>query len=50
MLRDLVGAGTFKPVIGRRYPLTDIVEATRYVEAGQKTGNLVLTVVDDVDA
>jgi hypothetical protein len=31
-------------VIDRRYALDDIVEATRYVETGQKTGNVVLRV------
>jgi len=31
-------------VIDRRYTLDEIVEATRYVEAGQKTGNVVLQV------
>ena len=29
------------------YPLEDVVEATRYVETGQKTGNVVLTVSRD---
>lgn len=43
-LRDLVEAGTFRPVIDRRYPLEDVVEATRYVGTEQKTGNVVLTI------
>jgi NADPH2:quinone reductase len=33
-------------VIDRSYPLEDIVEATKYVETGQKTGNVVLTVAE----
>ena len=43
-LRDLIEAGEYRPVIDRTYPLEDVVEATRYVETGQKTGNVVLTV------
>jgi NADPH:quinone reductase-like Zn-dependent oxidoreductase len=43
-LRDLVDAGEYRAVIDRRYPLEDVVEATRYVETGQKVGNVVLTV------
>lgn len=43
-LKELVDAGKFKPVIDRHYKLDDIVEAYRYVETGQKTGNVIITV------
>nr|MBA3348298.1 NAD(P)-dependent alcohol dehydrogenase [Actinomycetota bacterium] len=44
LVKELVEAGTYRPVIDRTYDLEEIVEATRYVEAGQKTGNVVLHV------
>ena len=44
LVKELVEAGTYRPVIDRTYALDDIVEATRYVEGGQKTGNVVLCV------
>ena len=42
--RDLIDSGQFKPVIDRTYPLDRIVDAYRYVETGQKVGNVVVTV------
>jgi NADPH:quinone reductase-like Zn-dependent oxidoreductase len=46
LLKKLVEAGQYRAVIDRTYPLEDVVDATRYVETGQKTGNVVLGVRD----
>jgi NADPH:quinone reductase-like Zn-dependent oxidoreductase len=43
-LKKVMEAGKFRAVIDRCYPLAEIVEATRYVETQQKTGNVVLTI------
>jgi NADPH:quinone reductase-like Zn-dependent oxidoreductase len=43
-VNELVEAGHYRAVVDRTYPLEDVVEATRYVESWQKTGNVVLTV------
>jgi NADPH:quinone reductase-like Zn-dependent oxidoreductase len=44
LIKDLVEQGKFKTVIDRKYPLEQIIEAYKYVETGQKTGNVVITV------
>jgi NADPH:quinone reductase-like Zn-dependent oxidoreductase len=43
----LIELGKFKTVIDRKYPLEKIVDAFKYVETGQKTGNVVITVAHD---
>ena len=47
--KDLMDSGLFRPVIDRSYPLEEIVEAYRYVETGQKVGNVVITVEWGID-
>ena len=44
LLKGLIEAGAYRPVLDRAYPLEDVVEAHRYVETHQKVGNVVLTV------
>jgi NADPH:quinone reductase-like Zn-dependent oxidoreductase len=43
-LRDLIEARAFRPVVDRSYQLEQIVEAYKFVETEQKTGNVVIRV------
>jgi len=45
LLKALIEARKYRAVIDRAYPFGDVVEATRYVETEQKTGNVVLTII-----
>jgi len=46
LLKEIVQKGQFKPVIDRKYKLEQITEAYKYVESGQKTGNVILEIVE----
>ncbi|HEV2216280.1 MAG TPA: NAD(P)-dependent alcohol dehydrogenase [Candidatus Dormibacteraeota bacterium] len=45
-LKELAEKGEYRPVIDSVYPLEKVIDATRYVETQQKTGNVVLAVSD----
>ncbi len=44
LMKELLEASKVVPVIARRYPLREVAEALRYVEAGHAQGKVVITV------
>ncbi|HXN92222.1 MAG TPA: NAD(P)-dependent alcohol dehydrogenase [Candidatus Sulfotelmatobacter sp.] len=44
LIKGLLEDGTYQAVIDRRYPMSEVVEAARYVETEQKTGNVILNI------
>ena len=47
ILADLMESGKVKPVIDRTYPLSEIREAIRYLEAGHARGKVIITVGEE---
>ena len=47
LVKGLVEAGRYRPVIDRTYPMEEAVEAFAYVESGQKTGNVVIRITPE---
>jgi NADPH:quinone reductase-like Zn-dependent oxidoreductase len=43
---DLIAAGRVTPVIDRRYPLSEVVDALRWVDDGHARGKVLLTFGD----
>jgi NADPH:quinone reductase-like Zn-dependent oxidoreductase len=48
-LKQLVAVGTLRPVIDRRYPLGEVVDALRHVDDGRARGKVVVSIRPDED-
>lgn len=46
-LAERIGDGDLRAVVDRRYPLSDVADAHRYVDSGRKRGHVVVTVGED---
>jgi NADPH:quinone reductase-like Zn-dependent oxidoreductase len=44
VLRELIEAGKLRPLVGQTYPLAEVPEAMRALEAGKTRGKIVITV------
>jgi NADPH:quinone reductase-like Zn-dependent oxidoreductase len=47
MMSKLMATGKVTPVIDRRYPLSEVAEALRYLEEGHARGKVVITLGDN---
>jgi NADPH:quinone reductase-like Zn-dependent oxidoreductase len=45
-LKELIAAGKVKPVIDRRYPLSEVVDALRWVDGGHARGKVIIAMPD----
>jgi NADPH:quinone reductase-like Zn-dependent oxidoreductase len=42
-IKQMIAAGKMKPIIDRRFPLSEVVEALRYVDDGHARGKVIVT-------
>ena len=47
-LKELIEAGKVVPVIDRRYPLSEVADAMRYLEEGHSQGKVVITMEHNI--
>jgi len=47
LLGELIESGKVKPVIDKTYPLSQIADAIRYLEAGHARGKVIITMGEE---